>query len=113
MSEPDTTATIDPKRRFRGCRVVVVSGDEAGREIQLAGVLTVTVGRSADADETIADDGLSRLHARFQSTPAGVVVVDLDSRNGTMVNGEKIRRRVLVDGDRVTLATLELVFNER
>ena len=44
------------------------------------------VGRSEDADITLGDAGISRLHAMIEPAPGGVFVSDLGSRNGTFVN---------------------------
>lgn len=51
----------------------------------------VTIGRHSDATIIIGDDNLlSRLHCRLEASPQGVVLRDLNSRNGTWVNGRKI-----------------------
>jgi pSer/pThr/pTyr-binding forkhead associated (FHA) protein len=73
------------------------------------------VGRSADCDLPIEDQGLSRQHATFHVNGGKVTVEDLDSRNGTFVEGERVERRALRPGDRVRLGPnveLELVGDE-
>src|SRR5260370_831703 len=70
------------------------------------------VGRSKDCDLPVEDDGVSREHAAFHIQGARVTVEDLDSRNGTFVEGERIEKRALKPGDRVRLGPnveLELV----
>jgi len=50
------------------------------------------VGRSPTCDIVLARSvGVSRIHARLSVTPAGVVVEDLHSRNGTFVDGKSLR----------------------
>ncbi len=61
------------------------------------------LGRSADCEIVIEDQGVSRVHARFLREGAGWAIEDLDSRNGTFVNDEPVRRRRLAPGDRVRL----------
>ena len=62
----------------------------------------LTVGRASENDVCIRDQSVSQRHARIVLTPAGVVFVeDLGSTNGTYVNGGKVARQVLCDGDRV------------
>jgi pSer/pThr/pTyr-binding forkhead associated (FHA) protein len=71
-----------------------------------------TVGRSEDCDLPLEDDGVSRQHATFHVAGSKVTVEDLDSRNGTFVEGERVERRALKPGDRVRLGPnveLELV----
>jgi pSer/pThr/pTyr-binding forkhead associated (FHA) protein len=66
----------------------VVEGAGAGRTVALAG--PVTVGRAGDADLVLADELVSRHHARITPSGPGAVVEDLGSRNGTFVNGEAV-----------------------
>ncbi len=60
-------------------------------------------GRSSDADLVLADDAVSRKHARFYIERRRTWVRDLGSRNGTLVNGVPIKRHCLRPGDRITL----------
>jgi pSer/pThr/pTyr-binding forkhead associated (FHA) protein len=66
----------------------IVEGAGAGRMVALG--MGVTVGRGRDADLVLADELVSRRHARLTPSGAGAVVEDLGSRNGTFVNGEGI-----------------------
>ncbi len=70
------------------------------------------IGRSAQCHVTIEDPLVSRQHARIVVSRRGVTLEDLDSRNGTLVNGRTISAAVdLSDGDRVRIGSLELVFS--
>jgi pSer/pThr/pTyr-binding forkhead associated (FHA) protein len=80
----------------------IVEGADAGRRVEL--VAPLTVGRAADADLVLADDLVSRRHARVSQRGAGAVVEDLGSRNGTFVNGNQIHGPTrLVPGDQLQL----------
>jgi DNA-binding winged helix-turn-helix (wHTH) protein len=71
------------------------------------------VGRDMDCDITISDRQVSRFHAKFEPIKNRQVrIVDLDSKNGTYVNGERINSSyVLGDGDAIKIALIqELVF---
>ena len=71
----------------------------------------VDLGRSPDCHITIEDPLVSRRHAKIVLTDDGPVVRDLGSRNGVLVNGERVDgERALQDGDRIRLGTQELVF---
>jgi adenylate cyclase len=59
----------------------------------------VTIGRGADCTVTLHDDLASRMHARVTAEGTGALLVDLGSTNGTTVEGVRINRRVLADGD--------------
>ena len=53
----------------------------------------VRIGRDLENDMRLADRAISRFHARISRREADCYVSDLDSHNGTLVNGEPIRRR--------------------
>ncbi len=76
-----------------------------GRVIRLD-VDEVTIGRSPDARLFIDELGISRLHARLVRQPgADYELRDENSTNGTFVNGERITRQVLRDGDIVQVGS--------
>jgi len=80
----------------------VVEGADAGRRAALSSALTV--GRGRDADLVLADELVSRRHARVRRSGAGAVVEDLGSRNGTFVNGDQIHGPAYLDpGDQLQL----------
>ncbi len=82
-------------------RLKIVSGRESGRIVDLAG--GVVAGRDAGNDLALADETCSRHHARFLVVDGRAVVIDLGSNNGTFVNGEKVRDRLLQEGDKVLI----------
>jgi pSer/pThr/pTyr-binding forkhead associated (FHA) protein len=68
-----------------------------------------TIGRSSGA-EFIVDAGLvSRIHCRLTAGATELEVVDLDSTNGTFVNGKRVQRARLNHGDRLGVGRVELV----
>jgi ABC transport system ATP-binding/permease protein len=76
-----------------------------GRDRQRLGPAGATVGRAEDNTIRIASERVSRHHARFELAPEGYAVTDLDTRNGTYLNGERLRgeSRLLTSGDTVTI----------
>ena len=69
-----------------------------------------TLGRAAGADFILDAALLSRVHCRFTVTPdGGLEIRDLDSTNGTFVNGAKIDVARLASGDRLLVGRVELV----
>jgi pSer/pThr/pTyr-binding forkhead associated (FHA) protein len=67
-----------------------------------------TVGRTARADFIIDAALVSRLHCRLEADDERLNVVDLDSTNGTWVNGRRVERARLADGDRLRVGRIEL-----
>ena len=71
-----------------------------------------TIGRAPSNSIAIADGSVSSVHARIVRTPEGFVLEDLQSRNGTFVNGEKVDgKRLLADGDLIRLGKIIMTFN--
>lgn len=87
------------------------SGPAAGRVVVLADGVELVIGRESDLELVLADDLVSRKHARIAVQGGEAVLQDLGSTNGTFVNGEKVKRRALVEGDRIRIgsATLRVV----
>ena len=70
----------------------------------------VSLGRSPENDLSIDDAALSRRHAQFYRADGGFAVKDLGTSNGTTVNGETIRTRVLQSKDVVRFGEIEITF---
>ncbi len=81
--------------------VVRISGT-APWEVELEGD-ELTLGRSPDCDVVLEANGVSRNHARLAVSGSRVTIEDLGSSNGTFVNGERVERRALRDGDTIGL----------
>jgi len=76
----------------------------------------ITIGRSARAGNhvVLAEDGMvSRRHARIELEADGCFTIyDLDTTNGTRVNGRKIDNRTLKNGDEITIGATRIVFHQ-
>lgn len=70
----------------------------------------VMLGRLPESDVVVSDPGASRQHARISNSNGEFVLDDLGSTNGTLVNDEAVRERVLGDGDRITIGETVLEF---
>jgi predicted component of type VI protein secretion system len=80
-------------------RIWVSSGGEAPRSVALVGEVTI-VGRSPEADLRLEDEAVSWNHLEIERRGEVLMATDLDSRNGTALNGEPLDRpRRLRDGD--------------
>lgn len=73
-----------------------------------------TLGRTARADFIVSAALVSRLHCRLTADRSDQLVVeDLDSTNGTIVNGRRVKRSVLRAGDRLKVGRMEFVIQAR
>jgi len=103
--QPARPAPAEPTDRLP---VAVI--EAAGRRIEVPGSRAV-IGRSDVADCVLPDPNISRRHAELRRTPdGGWEIVDLNSTNGTKVNGRRLPASRLRDGDQVTLGTTTFRF---
>jgi pSer/pThr/pTyr-binding forkhead associated (FHA) protein len=68
------------------------------------------IGRSEDNQVRLNSDDVSQRHCLIMATGSGFMLKDLQSRNGTFVNGERVEERLLADGDRIQVGSSELTF---
>lgn len=87
--------------------------DIGGDRYPLLGSIT-TLGRDESADVVVDDPGVSRRHSEIRVTTDGPHLItsirDLNSTNGTFINGERITSHRLEDGDRVTIGRTSATF---
>jgi FHA domain/Domain of unknown function (DUF1707) len=109
--------TMTPERQpVRAMTTGMAAAPNRGRPFSLqfprGGGDQFSIGRDASCDLAIADMTVSRLHAQLDRTPDGWLLTDLESTNGTRVNGWRVRGRVPVRvGDLVSFGSLEVVFS--
>lgn len=70
----------------------------------------VTLGREEGNSVRLNDERVSRFHAKIQEDHGQVVLTDLDSTNGTKVNGESVQLRLIRPGDRISVGRSVLVY---
>ena len=74
----------------------------------------LTIGRAPESDIPLDSTRVSRHHAEIQKAPeGGWSVLDLNSRNGTRVNGRPVAHQTLVHGDRIHIGEFEIRFRSR
>jgi transcriptional regulator with GAF, ATPase, and Fis domain len=89
---------------------VIVVEDGVQTELEFDGPV-ITVGRSVDNDIRIGGSMVSRRHCRIEAGAEGTWVNDLGSSNGTLVNGERVDRRLLGNGDELKVGPATLRFD--
>lgn len=68
-----------------------------------------TIGRSSGAEFIVDAAMVSRLHCQLTAGAAELEVLDLDSTNGTLVNGQRVKRASLKEGDKLGVGRVELI----
>ncbi len=88
-------------RLAKGCVLVVVDGPNAGSTFDVDGAASsrVFVGQSKSCDIRLEDPQVSRRHAALETSNAGVRLQDLNSTNGTFVNGLRVFDALIVGGE--------------
>ena len=118
-SVPSTTM-IYPARAWPDASLDAPPAPEPPREvvmITLAGHAhpitsrSFVIGRSRECDLRVTDGNASRRHAEIVQEGSVYVLVDLGSTNGTELNGRRVTRHELADGDRITIGATDLVFS--
>lgn len=91
-----------------------ISGKYQGNEYPLKKGEEVVIGRGSDIAITLVEDMISRRHARIIVEDDYIVLEDLGSTNGSFVNGERVRKVRIKEGDRILLGTsiIKLVSSE-
>jgi pSer/pThr/pTyr-binding forkhead associated (FHA) protein len=90
----------------------VLDGADRGRvfgELQTP----VTIGREEGNSLQLNDERVSRFHVKIQEDQDKIVITDLESTNGTKVNGEDVQLRILRYGDIISLGRSVLLFGSR
>jgi hypothetical protein len=115
---PGATMVYRPKA---GPETQAVTPEELGVEPELVTLTvdgtqhqidkqSVVIGRSRDCDIRLSDPNVSRRHAEIRQEGTAYWLVDLESTNGSTVNGRRQQRTKLENDDRITLGSTDLVF---
>jgi Nif-specific regulatory protein len=92
--------------------LTILSGNRAGTNFPLDTRRKTLIGRGSDCHISLQDPLCSRVHATLSCTPDGWIISDAESRNGTLVNGQKIDEATIVDGNTIKVGSAEFEFHE-
>jgi hypothetical protein len=104
---PVPTEAVSPAELGLEQEVIALVFDGTRREVTER---RVVIGRSRDCDIQLSDANVSRRHAELRQEGASYWIVDLGSTNGMEVNGKRVKRAKLRDGDTITLGSTEITF---
>ncbi|MBM4282476.1 MAG: FHA domain-containing protein [Deltaproteobacteria bacterium] len=103
LDEAAVETRVCPAGVAEHAELIVVRGAFTGTTVRLGGG-TIVIGRSSECDLVLrTGSGVSRRHCKVQYLSNRFVVIDLESRNGTIVNGQSVERKVLESGDRIAV----------
>jgi len=88
----------------------IMDGALAGTKVELGKLGSFTIGRSSENDLSLVEKAVSRYHCRIDYDGEFYWLADCDSHNGTHVNGRKITKCLLYDGDVVKVGHVRLAF---
>jgi DNA-binding NtrC family response regulator len=88
---------------------LVVYAPDGARVLTLPDGSVFVVGRTSEADVVISERSLSRTHARIRADHGVVIVEDLQSKNGTKINGEMIKHAPLRPGDELMMGSVAAI----
>ena len=94
-----------PEKRHSGYILKFISGKYQGGEFPMLVNSSVKIGRSSDLDMVLVEDMVSRRHAMISVYDGDIWIEDIGSTNGTFVNGEKVQKQRLKEGDRILVGT--------
>ena len=92
--------------------LTILTGNRAGTNFPLDARRKTLIGRGTDCHISLPDPLCSRVHAILSYSPDGWTIRDSESRNGTMVNGQKIDEARVVDGNTIRVGSNEFEFHE-
>lgn len=97
---------------MNGITIRVLDGADRGRVFEDLSA-PITIGREEGNTIQLNDERVSRFHVKIQEDHSRLVITDLESTNGTKVNGEDIQLRILRYGDMISLGRSVLLFGSR
>lgn len=98
---------------IEGPRLAITAGPDVGCELEFAKPPSrVVVGRAEECDLVLRDPDASREHFELVRDLDGVVIRDLDSKNGIAVNGRPVKERRLRDRDELSVGDTRLRFTD-
>jgi len=106
---PPPTQAVSPEELGVEQEPVTLTYDGTRHEVKKR---RVVLGRSRDCDIQLSDSNVSRRHAELRQEGVSYWIVDLGSTNGMEVNGKRVKRAKLRDGDTITLGSTDVTFSQ-
>lgn len=92
-----------PAKKASGYSLCFIVGQFTGGELPLMLGDQVIIGRDPSSELPLQEEGVSRQHAKLLVSSTAVELRDLNSTNGTFVNGQKVSQHMLRPGDKILI----------
>src|SRR6187399_1399849 len=106
------TSSVHANRPLTGITIRILDGADRGRVYDNLNP-PITVGREEGNTIQLNDERVSRFHIKIQEDHNRLVITDLESTNGTKINGEDVQLRILRYGDMIQVGRSVLLFGSR
>jgi diguanylate cyclase (GGDEF)-like protein len=108
VDDKPQAAQAQPGERDRAY-LIMLTGSNVGEMIKIEDGAETVLGRGDASRIQVIDDGASRRHAIIKIVDGETVIEDLGSTNGTYVNGQRVARHRLVDGDKIQIGATTIL----
>ena len=111
VSEPSSPSiSTAAKTSLPPPEVEVYENEKLAQKISLT--KNIVIGRSPASDIVVKEAKVSRKHAEIQIINGKYILIDLESSNGTFVQGKKIKEHTLQSGEQIGVGTVKLIFKQ-
>jgi len=104
---------LQTRKNEGGTLLRTLTRDDAEGVVHLLNKSSISIGRGPDCDIRLRSSSVSRYHAVLRISHDAVIFEDMNSTNGCFVNGRRITRRLLKDGDMLKVGAVPLRFGSR
>lgn len=108
---PKNSTELRPGNKKPSVKVTFLTGEQRGQFFAISHGERITIGRSQNCNVTIEDTKISREHAEFVWYEDNLIITDLKSQNGIIVNDKKVLQAEVHDGDRLIIGKNILKIN--
>jgi len=106
----EVVSAAQPTMQAATASLWVAEGPDRGKAIVLLDGKPALIGRATHCDLALSEQQASREHFRLERDGGGYAIQDLESKIGTVVNGQRVERRTLQDLDRIAIGETVLIF---
>jgi chromosome segregation ATPase len=104
---------MQTRRSEGGTLLRTLTREDAEGVVHLLNKSSISIGRGQECDIRLRSSSVSRYHAVLRISHDAVIFEDMDSTNGCYVNGRRITRQLLKDGDKLKVGAVPLRFGSR
>src|SRR5579883_2191751 len=107
---PDPGLALWTGLQLSRCKLIVLGGSQKGKELIVEGDVVLRIGKAEGNDLVLPEETVSRFHLEILRQGTDYLVRDLDSTNGTFVDGSRIREAYVRPGSIIRAGTVPIRF---